>query len=145
MKEVRIGIIGAGRIAEVMAAAYSLIAEVRLVAVADIVVSAADRMAQRFSIKQVFQDYGDLLAQAEANAVLICAPTFLHKEMALASVQAGKHVFCQKPLALTVADCECVSQAAEEAGVILQTGFMLRFTPPFREVKEILVHCYIDY
>ena len=138
LKQVGIGIIGAGRIADIMATAYSLIGEVSLVAVADVVRKAAEGIAGRFSIKNVFEDYSDLLAQPEVDAVLICAPTFLHKEIALAAARAGKHVFCQKPLALTVADCESINRAAENAGVILQAGFMLRFTPPFREVKEIL-------
>jgi predicted dehydrogenase len=76
LKQVGIGIIGAGRIADVMATAYSSIGEVSLVAVADIVRRAAEGTASRFSIKNVFEDYSDLLAQPEVDAVLICAPTF---------------------------------------------------------------------
>jgi myo-inositol 2-dehydrogenase/D-chiro-inositol 1-dehydrogenase len=138
MEEVRIGIIGAGRIAQIMSAAYSQIRECRLLAVNDVIRKAAERLAARFNIPTIYDDYRELLACQEVDAVLVCVPTQLHEEVTLAAAQAGKHIFCQKPMALTVEQCERMTEAAESNGVVLQVGFMLRFTPPFGEVKQRL-------
>jgi myo-inositol 2-dehydrogenase / D-chiro-inositol 1-dehydrogenase len=135
MNRVRIGIIGAGRIANVMANAYQSVPEAELTAVADVIRVVAESFAKKFNIPAVFEDYNDLLSSGIVDAVVICAPTFLHEEVAIASAKAGKHIFCQKPMALTVEACEAITAAAEQAGVKLQTGFMLRFTPPFTDVK----------
>src|SRR5258708_31009599 len=97
-----IGIIGAGRIAPVMSAAYAKLRQARLAAVADVVPGAAKSLAEKFYIPLIFGRYEDLLACREVEAVLICAPTFLHEEIAFASAKAHKHIFCQKPIALTV-------------------------------------------
>ena len=139
MNRVRIGIIGAGRIANVMANAYKRVPEAELIAVADVLRPLAEIFAKKFEIPQVFERYSDLLDSGEVDAVLICAPTFVHEEIAIAAAQAGKHIFCQKPMALTIEACEAINAAAEKAGVTLQTGFMLRFTPPFVDIKEAIV------
>jgi myo-inositol 2-dehydrogenase/D-chiro-inositol 1-dehydrogenase len=138
MEKVRIGIIGAGRIAHIMAAAYCQIRECQLVAVNDVVRSVAERFAARFNIPIIHDDYRELLSSTEVDAVLVCVPTHLHEEITLAAAKARKHIFCQKPMALTVEQCERMNQAAESSGVVLQVGFMLRFTPPFAEVKQRL-------
>jgi myo-inositol 2-dehydrogenase / D-chiro-inositol 1-dehydrogenase len=139
MQRVRIGIIGAGRIANVMANAYQRVPEAELVAVADIIRPVAETFANKFEIPKVFDRYWELLDSREVDAVVICAPTFAHEEIAVAAAQTGKHIFCQKPMALTVEACEAINAAAEKAGVTLQTGFMLRFTPPFVDIKEAIV------
>jgi myo-inositol 2-dehydrogenase/D-chiro-inositol 1-dehydrogenase len=138
MNRVRIGIIGAGRIGNVMANAYQSVPEAELVAVADVVRPVAETFAKKFDISAVFESYADLLKSGNVDAVVVCAPTFLHEEISIAAAKAGKHIFCQKPMALTVEACEAITAAAEEAKVTLQTGFMLRFTPPFADVKEAI-------
>jgi myo-inositol 2-dehydrogenase/D-chiro-inositol 1-dehydrogenase len=139
MNRVRIGIIGAGRIANVMANAYKSVPEAELVAVADVVRTVAETFAKKFDIPNIFETYADLLASGNVDAVLVCVPTFLHEEVSVAAAKAGKHIFCQKPMALTVEGCEAITGAAEEAQVGLQTGFMLRFTPPFVDIKEAIL------
>jgi myo-inositol 2-dehydrogenase/D-chiro-inositol 1-dehydrogenase len=138
MNRVRIGIIGAGRIGNVMANAYQSVPEAELVAVADVVRAVAETFAKKFDIPAVFESYAELLKSGNVDAVVICAPTFLHEEISIAAAKAGKHIFCQKPMALTVEACEAITAAAEQARVRLQTGFMLRFTPPFADVKEAI-------
>ncbi|HET9374652.1 MAG TPA: Gfo/Idh/MocA family oxidoreductase [Chthoniobacterales bacterium] len=138
MNRVRIGIIGAGRIGNVMANAYQSVPEAELVAVADVVRPVAETFAKKFDVSAVFESHADLLKSGNVDAVVICAPTFLHEEISIAAAKAGKHIFCQKPMALTVEACEAITAAAEEAKVTLQTGFMLRFTPPFADVKEAI-------
>src|ERR1700721_2218664 len=112
MEEVRIGIIGAGRIAHIMGAAYSQIRECRLMAVNDVVRSAAERLATKFNIPTIHDDYRELLSSADVDAVLVCVPTHLHEEITLAAAPAGKHVFCQKPMALPVEQGERVTKRA---------------------------------
>jgi myo-inositol 2-dehydrogenase/D-chiro-inositol 1-dehydrogenase len=139
MESIGIGIIGAGRISHVMSPAYAKLGQARLAAVADVVPGAAEKLAGKFDIPLTFERYEDLLARPEVDAVLICTPTFLHEEIALAAAKARKHIFCQKPMALTVEACEAIDRAARDAGVVLQAGFMVRFTPPFADVKEAIV------
>jgi myo-inositol 2-dehydrogenase / D-chiro-inositol 1-dehydrogenase len=139
MERIGIGIIGAGRISRVISAAYAKLGQARLVAVADVVPAAAKKLAHEFDILLTFERYEDLLACPEVDAVLICTPTFLHEEIAVAAAKARKHIFCQKPMALTVEACEAIDGAARASGVVLQAGFMVRFTPPFAEVKEAII------
>lgn len=136
MEKVRIGVIGAGRIAHVMCAAYEDIGEAELVAVMDTVPSAAEALKDRFGLKRSYGNVDDLLADKEVDAVLVCAPTQLHAQIVIKAAAAGKHIFCQKPMALSVADCDTMNAAVDAAGVVMQIGFMLRFTPPFGEVKK---------
>jgi len=138
MEQVRIGIIGAGRISHVMCAAHVDVPESKLQGVFDVVRPSAETLAAKFGIAQIFDSYQEMLASDEIDAVLVCTPTFLHEQIVIDAARAGKHVFCQKPMALTVEQCERMNQAAKESGVILQIGFMIRFTPPFVEVKERL-------
>jgi myo-inositol 2-dehydrogenase/D-chiro-inositol 1-dehydrogenase len=138
MDRIGIGIIGAGRISQVMAAAYAKLGQARLAAVADVVPGHAEKLAGSFDIPSTFKHYEELLGCPEVDAVLICTPTFLHEEIAVAAAKARKHIFCQKPMALTVEGCEAIDSAARNAGVTLQAGFMVRFTPPFAEVKEAI-------
>jgi scyllo-inositol 2-dehydrogenase (NAD+) len=71
-----------------------------------------------------------------ADAVVISTPTFTHRDLAVAAAQAGKHVLCEKPMALDEAECEAMIAAAREAGVVLQIGFMRRFQPEFAEARR---------
>jgi len=138
MEQVRIGIIGAGRISHVMCAAHADVPESKLQGVFDVVRPSAEALAAKFNIAQIYDSYQEMLASDEIDAVLVCTPTFLHEQIVIDAARAGKHVFCQKPMALTVEQCQRMNQAATESGVILQIGFMIRFTPPFVEVKERL-------
>lgn len=133
---VRLGVIGSGRIAHVMCTAYAEVGGAEIVATMDVVQAAAETLRERFGGRRAYTDVDDLLADPEVDAVLVCAPTQLHAAIVIKAAAAGKHIFCQKPMALSVADCDAMNAAVERAGVILQIGFMLRFTPPFDEAKR---------
>ncbi|RKP48928.1 gfo/Idh/MocA family oxidoreductase [Cohnella endophytica] len=138
MNQVRIGVIGAGRISHVMAQAHSHVPESKLQGVFDVVRASSEHLASKYDIPHVFDSYEAMLASEEIDAVLVCTPTFLHEQIVIDAANAGKHIFCQKPMALTLEQCERMNEAATRNGVILQVGFMIRFTPPFVEVKERL-------
>jgi myo-inositol 2-dehydrogenase / D-chiro-inositol 1-dehydrogenase len=81
--------------------------------------------------------YASLEEGLEAcDAVVVSTPTFTHGELVVAAASAGRHVLCEKPMALDVAECEAMIAAARDAGVILQIGFMRRFQPEFAEARR---------
>ncbi|GAB1820142.1 Gfo/Idh/MocA family protein [Herbidospora sp. RD11066] len=135
---VNVALIGAGRIARVHANAYQGVAGGRLVACTDPVEAAAQSLAKDYGLT-VAPSMEAILDDPDIDAVLIASPNALHPEQAIAAVKAGKHVFCQKPIALTLEEADRV--VAETAGIdrILQYGFMLRFTPPMPQLKKQIV------
>lgn len=71
-----------------------------------------------------------------ADAVVVSTPTFTHRELTVAAARAGRHVLCEKPMALDEAECEAMIAAAHAGGVVLQIGFMRRFQPEFAEARR---------
>lgn len=94
--------------------------------------------AAQLGISRVYSDYRQMLSEAEIDAVIIAAPDQLHKDMVTAALRAGKHVLCEKPLALTREDCEAIIQAAETSDRKMMVGQICRYTPSFRRAKEII-------
>lgn len=134
---VRIGIIGAGGMGSSHAEAIKTLQRARVAAVADSDEARGRRLAETLAVPW-FGAYQQMLADGAIDAVSIASPPFLHKEMALAAAAAGKHIFCEKPMAVNVADCEAMIQAAERAGVTLMIGQVLRFLQPFLKVRELV-------
>ncbi len=79
-----------------------------------------------------YSDWRQLLLNPDVDAVDICLPTYLHKEVILASLERGKHVLCEKPMALTPSDCDQILEAAESSGRIFMVGQVLRFMFPYK-------------
>lgn len=134
---VRICLIGAGRVAKVHA--NSLTGHTpgaELVAVVDTNSQVLQETAEEFAIKGRYTSLDDALNSAAFDAVVITTPTFTHKALALQASAAGKHVFMEKPMAMTLAECDAIIEATHTAGVILQLGFMRRFQPEFAMAKE---------
>ncbi len=132
---VNVALIGAGRIARVHATAYLRVAGARLVACTDPVPEAAAGLAADFGLA-VFPDLDAVLGDPGIDAVIIASPNALHPDQTIAALDAGKHVFCQKPIALTVSEADRVVKHARDCGRVLQFGFMLRFTPPLPELHR---------
>jgi scyllo-inositol 2-dehydrogenase (NAD+) len=133
--ELRVAIVGAGRAGRVHA--LNLHEHVRRAEVCCVVDGERER-ASDLAAELGGVGVHDTLdgALADADAVVIAVPTFAHAELARVAAAAGKHVFCEKPMALTPADCDAMIAAAEEAGVVLQVGFMRRFQPEFAEARR---------
>ena len=85
-----------------------------------------------------FTDFGDMLAQAGSDAVVIAVPTHFHADLAVAALEAGLHVFCEKPMALSVDDAERMCRAARHAGRTLSIGHVVRFFPAYHEIFELI-------
>lgn len=135
---VRVGLVGAGRIARVHADAYRNVARGAIVAVTDPVASSAEQLSADYGCG-VASDFDGMLADPEIDAVLLATPTGLHADQVIAALAAGKHVFCQKPISLTLDEADRVVAAASKSDRVLQFGFMLRFTPPLPGLQDRIV------
>jgi scyllo-inositol 2-dehydrogenase (NAD+) len=137
MNKLETGVIGVGtlgrRHAENLRRAIS---EARLVAVADADGDRARRVANELEIEHSYDDIGALLARKDIEAVVIAAPSMFHAEFTCLAAAAGKHVFCEKPLALTLDDANSALEAVAKAGVQLQIGFMRRYDPAYANAKK---------
>lgn len=137
--KLNVGIIGVGRIGKVHTMSINNhLPEVKVKAVTDIFIDQAKAWAEEAGIEKVYDSYQDLLADPEIDAVLVCSSTNTHAEISIAAAKAGKHIFCEKPVDLSVKKVEEVIRAAQEAGVKLQIGFNRRFDHNFRKVKELI-------
>src|SRR5690349_9008065 len=123
---IRIGLIGAGVMARDHARALVDVAGARVVAVADPIAGRAAEVASLHGAK-AYADYHDLLDNVDA--VWICTPPFLHREQAETCAAAGKHLFVEKPLALTTAGGQAIIEAARVHQVKLMVGQIFRFYP----------------
>jgi predicted dehydrogenase len=115
------------------------IAGAEIVAAADIDHAGRDSFCMRFGISGSYSDYTELLVRKDVDAVLICVPPFLHKEIAVAAVRAGKHIYCEKPMAMTSLECQEMIDAAKTANVVLQIGYVLRFSSERGRIREIIL------
>ena len=100
-------------------------------------VEGAQKVAADLGIPNAYADYHDILNDPEIEAVLICSSTDTHADIACEAAEAGKHIFCEKPVDLTVAKIKKVIAAVEKAGVKLQIGFNRRYDHNFAHIKEL--------
>lgn len=136
-KTVRIGLIGAGRMGTTLAHHLAFTVETAdFVAIADPQQDKVTDLARRCRVPHAYLDYADLLARDDLEAVVIATPTNTHVEVIKAAAAAGKHIFTEKPLALTLAGCDEAIAATTAAGVKLQVGFMRRYDPAYRMARQ---------
>ncbi len=137
--EVGIGIVGLGFVGEkAHLPAFRSIPGARLAAVADIDVERTRRAAEKFKLESVYSSHKDLLRDPNVDAVVVSVPTFLHREIALDAVRAGRHVLCEMPLAPTLREAQEMVDEAKRARVILMPSLNFRFTPNYLKAKELI-------
>jgi len=136
--KIKIGIIGCGMIGKSHIGGYSGIPEAEVVAVADLDEAEANKVAEANDIPQVFKDYHELLAIEGIDSVDVCLPNFLHRPVSIDALEAGKHVYCEKPMALNYGEAKAMVDAAAEAGkrIAVQAGTI--FKPEARAAKKIV-------
>jgi myo-inositol 2-dehydrogenase/D-chiro-inositol 1-dehydrogenase len=138
-RRINIAVIGTGRIGSLHARnLVNNIHEANLVAVCDIRLEVAQAVAEELGIERVVKDYHELLEDRSIETVLIATNTNTHAFIVKDCANAGKQIFCEKPLALNLADTDDVIDIVEKTGVKLQLGFNRRFDKSFRKVKEIV-------
>ncbi len=137
MDEVRWGIIGCGDVAEHKGgpALYN-VAHSRLVAVMSRRPGRAEDFARRHHAQRYYTNVEALLTDEEVNAVYVATPPNVHAELTEQAARAGKHVLCEKPMAMTVAECRRMIQACRDHGVQLMIAYYRRFFPVVIKMKE---------
>jgi myo-inositol 2-dehydrogenase/D-chiro-inositol 1-dehydrogenase len=136
-KTVRIGIIGAGRIGRLHADNLSSrVKNVEVAAVSDVLAEAAEQCAAACGIKSAYRDYRRIMDDRDIDAVIICSSTDTHSQMIEDAAEAGKQIFCEKPIDFDLAKIDRALGKVEQAGVKLQVGFNRRFDPNFATIHE---------
>ena len=139
MRRVSIAVVGTGRMGSVHARNLArLIPDAHLAAVCDIRLDVAQAVADELGVARVVRDFHDLLGDRDIEAILIASSTDTHAFIMKDVAAAGKHIFCEKPLALDLASIDDALAAVEKGGVGLQVGFNRRFDSSFRRVHEIV-------
>ncbi|MBN9413913.1 inositol 2-dehydrogenase [bacterium SCN 62-11] len=133
---VRLGLVGTGRIGQlhVETLLKSQIGE--LVGVTDLNLDAARACAERYGVPKVAHDVQDLLHNYDIQGLLICSSTNTHANYCLAAANAGKHIFCEKPIDADLARIDAVIHEVERTGVKMMVGFNRRFDPNHRRIKQ---------
>jgi myo-inositol 2-dehydrogenase/D-chiro-inositol 1-dehydrogenase/scyllo-inositol 2-dehydrogenase (NAD+) len=139
MKEVRLCLIGTGRAGMIHARNFrAAIDGAKMTAVCDPDIEAANDAAKELGVSIVYTDCYDAIKDERIDAVIIATPTKFHRDIAVAAANAKKHILCEKPMAMTVDECDEMIEAANTNSVKLQIGFMRRFDESFVEAKKII-------
>lgn len=134
---VRIGIVGAQFQADIHAASIRMGCTGEPVAVASPTAAHREELARRYEIAATYPDYRQLLADPRVEMITIAAPNHLHCQITVDAAAAGKHVVCEKPMAMTLEECDRMIEACERAGVHLFFAEELFFTPKYVKAKEM--------
>ena len=138
MKTIKLGLIGAGGIAQAHCGTIANIDGVKIIAASDVVKENVERTANRWDISKTFTDYNEMLKMDELDAVLVCTPTAVHAPPTVAALKAGKHVLCEKPMEATLKSATEMVRTAHETGKILMVALKLRYSAQVIKAKEII-------
>jgi len=131
----RVGIIGLGTIGETHLAALR---QLRVTEIFAADPSAAARARATYFAVHCFADYREMLSGVNLDGVVVATPPRTHREIAVSALDAGLGILCEKPLAVTIEDCDAISTAVANAGGPFQVGFCHRFQPQVHALRELL-------
>ncbi len=132
-----IGIIGGGGIAQaVHIPGYQKLKNAKVLAVSDPFESARTACEEKFGIEKTYADFEEMLANPDIHAVSVTTPNFLHAEASIKALEAGKHVLCEKPLAMNAVEGQQMVDAAQRTGNKLMCGYHYRFNPEVQMLKK---------
>lgn len=135
----RFGVIGAGRIGKIHAENLATrIPGTEVVTIADVNVDSAQELASRLRVSSAVDDYHAILSDPSIDAVAICSSTDTHARIIIEAAQAGKHIFCEKPIDYDLTKIDAALEAVAKAGVKLQIGFNRRFDSNFRKARTMI-------
>ncbi|MDO8682101.1 MAG: Gfo/Idh/MocA family oxidoreductase [Armatimonadota bacterium] len=139
MKKLKIGFIGTGSICQGNHLPhYAAMTDVEIYAICDILPDVAKTVAEKYNVKRVFTDYNEMLKLDEIDAVDVCTPNNFHSPAAVASLNAGKHVIVEKPIARTAAEAQVMVDAAHRNKKKLQVAHCIRFQPGNQALKRFV-------
>ncbi|HYB03352.1 MAG TPA: Gfo/Idh/MocA family oxidoreductase [Nitrososphaerales archaeon] len=137
-RKVGIGMIGTGNISDLHSVGYLKNEHSKIVAVADVREAVAEEKKKAFGAERSYSDYHELLKNDSIEAVDVCVPNFLHSKIVVDAAEAGKHVLVEKPMAITVKECDEMIAAAKRNGVKLMVGHNQIFYPPHQETRRLI-------
>jgi len=139
LENVRLGTVGCGFAARDLYGPYlHYIENGEVVAAMDVDPKKVEAYQRLTGCKSTYTELGAMLEDDGVDAVMISTPTNLHVEQVVLAAEAGKHVYCEKPMAVTIEEADRMIAACRDHGVKLQVGFMKRFNPSYRRAKEII-------
>jgi inositol 2-dehydrogenase len=112
------------------------ISNATLVAVSDVLENVAESFAREYNVPRWYKHYQELIADKEVDAVVVVTPTSLHKDVSIAAANAGKAVFCEKPLSLSLEESLAIKEAVERTGIFFHLGFMRRFDKGYAAARN---------
>ena len=133
--KIRVGLIGAGRIGQVHAASIAENHDVDFTYIADVFVDGAQKLADRFGTK-VTTDPLELINSEDVDAVIVCSPTSTHVDLISASIDAGVHVMCEKPIDLDIKRVDALLEKVNSSQTQIALGFNRRFDPNFASIQS---------
>ncbi|MEM4006743.1 MAG: Gfo/Idh/MocA family oxidoreductase [Nitrososphaerota archaeon] len=136
--KVRIGLVGCGVISYAHMNAYTQIPQAEVIAVCDVVESLANTLAKRYGVKEIYTDYEKMLSKEDIDVIDICVPTFLHKDFIVRALEAGKHVFCEKPIATNLREADEVIESQKKFRKYVLIGHSNRYLPIVIRSREVI-------
>jgi len=140
MEKIRIGIVGCGEVAQIihLPSFNHLEEKYTVTALCDVSKKVLSAVGEQWRIPKQYLDYHDLIAQSDVDAVLITNPHAYHAEVAIAAIEAGKHVMIEKPMCVTLREADEINAAQARKGVVVQVGQMRRYAPAFVKACELV-------
>ena len=140
MNTLRVGIVGCGEVVQILhlPSLYQLSDKFRVTALCDVSRTVLDAVGDATGVAKRYLNSCDLIAQADVDVVLITNPHTYHAEVALAAIAAGKHIFVEKPMCLTLREAQEISAAQRQQSVVVQIGYMRRYAPAFLRACQMV-------
>lgn len=138
MEKVHVGVIGTGFMGTVHAQSLRRLRDVEVVAIADYCQEAADKKARELNISGAYGDYRQLVADSSIDVVHVCTPNSLHYPVIKSALEAGKHVFAEKPLAVELAEAEELLRLAKAKGLCHGINFVYRYYPLVQHARDVI-------
>src|ERR1700742_3825577 len=140
MSRLRVGLVGAGLVGQAEHAYYLWEERERFefVGIADASATVREALGSRYGVAGLYPDLPSMLKGTKLDALVIAAPDPFHPELAVAALDAGLNVLCEKPLALTLSGIDRIKAARDKSGKVLQVAYMKRHDPAFKKAVELL-------
>ncbi len=134
---IKVGLVGYGFMGHMHSQCHAAAGESKIVAVADVDPAKRDEAKEKYNC-EVYASVEEMLKSADIDMVDICTPTYLHAEHVVAAANAGKHILCEKPMAMSVEECDKMIDAVNKNGVTMMVAQVIRFWPEYQVVKELI-------
>ncbi|MHC4242996.1 MAG: Gfo/Idh/MocA family protein [Planctomycetota bacterium] len=138
MSKIKVGVIGTGFIGPAHIEGLRRLGNIEVAALAECSPELAESKARSLGIEEYYGDYKELLKKKDIQSIHICSPNYLHYQMAKKALEAGKHIICEKPLAISAAEAEELVDLADKKGLVNAVNFNIRYYPLSRQMRTMV-------